>query len=168
MNPILKIFSRVLFKYGLNNADFGFVSNKLKQYPYSPSANNWLIPDEESHQFIELPFPRTNVLGLPFYNNFNLWAPSLYSNYISKRINKSYIMYLFHLIEFMDLSDGIPKELAVHPNIKTPVKEKLQKSGKILSNLTESYEVTCTRDFVNSLLINTCPASFVLLMVVNR
>ncbi|MFA6922791.1 MAG: polysaccharide deacetylase family protein [Bacteroidales bacterium] len=148
--PIIRILHGALFKNGLNNADFGTVTNKLEQYPYTPSANNWLVPDAKSHKFLELPFSRTNVLGLPFYNSFNLWAPSIYSNYISKKINKPYMMYLFHIIEFMDLSDGIPNELAVHPNIKISVKNKIQKSERIISNLMERYELINTRSFVNS------------------
>lgn len=151
MNPMLKVFHKVLFKGGLNNADFGFVSNKLKQYPYAPSPDDWLISDLKVRQFFELPFPRTNTFGLPFYNNFNLWAPSKYSNYVSKKINKPYMNYLFHIIEFMDLSDGIPKELGLHPSIKIPAKVKMQKSGKLLSNLITRYEPTCTREFINSL-----------------
>ena len=152
MNPILKTFHKLLFKKGLNNADFGLVSNKLKQYPYTPSVNNWLVPDDKINKFLELPFPRTNMLGLPFYNNFNLWTPSFYSDYISKKINKPYIMYLFHIIEFVDLSDAIPKELIAHPNVKSSVKEKLQKSEKIMSNLSNKYELTSTREYVKALL----------------
>jgi peptidoglycan/xylan/chitin deacetylase (PgdA/CDA1 family) len=155
MNPVLKIFNRMMFKNGLNNADFGCVDKKLKQYPYSPSLKNWLIPEVGSRKFIELPFSRTNVLSLPFYNNFNLWTPSIYSNYISKKIDKPYIMYLFHIIEFMDLSDGVPKELAVHPNIKTPVKNKLQNSERILSNLARQYMPIAARSYVDSLINNT-------------
>ncbi|MDD5570128.1 MAG: polysaccharide deacetylase family protein [Bacteroidales bacterium] len=157
--PLIKVFQSVLFKNGLNNADFGSVTNKLMQYPYIPSENNWLIPDTKSRQFLELPFPRTNVLGLPFYNCFNLWAPSIYTNYISKKTNKPYMMYLFHIIEFMDSSDGIPEELGVHPNIKTPVKDKIQKSERILSDLFECYELTRARDFVRLLLNNNCIAN---------
>ena len=63
-------------------------------------------------------------------------------------------MYLLHIIEFMDMSDFIPNELSVHPNIRTPVSNKIQKSKKILSNLVKQYELTSTRDFVMSFLKN--------------
>jgi len=153
MNPVLKNFNMLLFKRGVKNADFGFVTNRLKQYPYSPSESDWLQHDSCSH-FLELPFPRTNVFGLPFYNNFNLWAPTIYSDYISKNIKKPYMMYLFHLIEFMDLSDGIPSELAIHPNVKTSASIKIQKSGKLLSNLAQRYKHLSTRSFIDSIAKN--------------
>ena len=61
------------------------------------------------------------------------------------------MMYLFHSIEFMDLSDGLPEELAVHPNVKMPVRDKLGRSRAILSNLLKRYEWVRTREFVGSL-----------------
>lgn len=154
INPLLKISQNIFFKNGVNNADFGGVSSKLIQYPYYPDADNWLIQSRTERKLLELPLPRTNIFCLPFYNNFNLWAPSFYSNFISKHIKKENIVYLFHIIEFMDMTDCIPEELAVHPNIKIPVKIKMEKSGKLFSNLAERYEPTSTRNFVNSLLNN--------------
>ena len=152
MNPTLKISQNILFKNGVNNVGFGVVSRKFLQAPYIPSSSNWLVHSEKTRNFLELPLPRTNIFGFPFYNNFNLWAPSFYSNYISKHLRKDNIVYLFHIIEFMDMTDFIPKELAVHPNTKIPVKEKIHISGKLLSNLTERYEPICTRNFVSSFL----------------
>jgi peptidoglycan/xylan/chitin deacetylase (PgdA/CDA1 family) len=156
MNPMLKISQNIFFKNGVNNGDFGGVSRKLFHSPYFPHSNNWLIHSEKARNLLELPLPRTNLFGLPFYNNFNLWAPSFYSYYISKNIRKDNIVYLFHIIEFMDLTDNIPKELAVHPNIKIPVKAKMKKSGKLLANLLEHYEATSTRCFVSSKHLNLC------------
>ena len=151
LNPVLRTFHRLLFKNGLSNPDFGLVTSKLRQYPYRPSADNWLVPDAGAHPFWELPFPRTDVLALPFYNNFNLWAFPAYTDYVSKRIDRPYMMYLFHIIEFMDLSDDLPAELAVHPNVKMPVRDKLGKSKAIMSNLLERYEWVSAREFVGSL-----------------
>lgn len=151
LNPILRIFHRLLFKNGLSNPNFGFVSSKLKQYPYRPSRENWHVPQTGSRPFWELPFPRTNVLALPFYNNFNLWTLPAYTNFISKRIDKPYMMYLFHIIEFMDLTDGIPTELAVHPNVNMSVRDKLSRSKSIVSHLLKRYEWVAAREFVSSL-----------------
>jgi len=151
LNPVLKTFHRLIFKNGLSNPDFGLVTSKLRQYPYRPSADDWMVPDSVAHPFWELPFPRTDVLALPFYNNFNLWAFPAYSDYVSKRIDRPYMMYLFHIIEFMDLSDGLPAELAVHPNVKMSVRDKLAKSKAIVSNLLERHEWVRAREFVGSL-----------------
>lgn len=152
LNPTLRIFHRLLFKNGLSNPDFGFVSSKLRQSPYMPSAEDWLVPAAGTRHFWELPFPRTNALGLPFYNNFNLWAPPAFSTFFSKRIDRPYLMYLFHIIEFMDLSDGVPEELSVHPNVRMSVRNKREMSGRIVSSLLERYEVVRGRQFVGSLL----------------
>jgi peptidoglycan/xylan/chitin deacetylase (PgdA/CDA1 family) len=152
INPMIKTFNKILFKGGLSNANYGDVNHKLKQYPYVPSRNNWMIADEGSRHFVEFPFPRTNLFGLPFYNNFNLWTPFMYSKYASNKINRPYISYLFHIIEFMDITDGIPIELKRHPNVSTSVSEKLRKSGIIISSLMERYELISTRNFVDALL----------------
>ena len=61
------------------------------------------------------------------------------------------MMYLFHIIEFMDLSDDLPAEIAVQPNVKMPVRDKLGKSKAIMSNLLERYEWVSAREFVGSL-----------------
>ena len=152
LNPVLRIFHRQLFKNGLSNPDFGHVTRRLLQHPYFPSAGNWMVPDEGARQFLELPFPRTNILGLPFYNNFNLWALPPYTNYVSEHIARPYLMYLFHIIEFVDLSDGLPEELAAHPNVNMSVREKMKRSAGIVSRLMERYELVCARPFVGSLL----------------
>ena len=152
MNPLLKISQKVLFKNGISNGDFGGVSRKLKQNIYYPHSNNWIESSFEKKGILELPLPRTNSFGLPFYNNFNLWAPSFYSNYMSKSINKENLIYLFHIIEFIDMSDdGIPSELSIHPNIKKSVSTKMIQSEKLLSNLLERYSCLKTRDLVDDI-----------------
>jgi peptidoglycan/xylan/chitin deacetylase (PgdA/CDA1 family) len=147
MNIALKASQKVLFKNGVNNGDFGGVNSKLGHAPYFPDNTNWLIKGAK-RGIIELPLPRTNILGLPFYNNFNLWTPSVYTNYIAKRIKRSNIVYLFHIIEFMDMTDNIPGELSIHPNLKRPVKEKINKSYQFLDNLLNHYEHIPTKQLV--------------------
>ena len=152
LNPVLSVTHKLFFKNGLNNADFGGVNRNLKQIPYYPHKHNWMKLNDGKRKLMELPLPRTNFLSLPFYNNINLWAPFIYSNYISKKIKKNNIIYLFHIIEFMDIKDdNIPSELIVHPNVKCPVEKKLNKSQIIISNLLKRYHFVTTRNFLKSL-----------------
>jgi len=149
MNPLLKFSQNILFKNGVNNGDFGGVSRKLLQKPYVPHSDNWLISSNIKRDFLEIPLPRTNLFGMPFYNNFNLWAPVFYSNLMCKTINKDHIIYLCHIIEFMDMTDLIPKELILHPNIKTSAIKKINKTEKFISNLSKRYEPIKTRDLIS-------------------
>jgi peptidoglycan-N-acetylglucosamine deacetylase len=149
MNPVLQCTHKLFFKKGIKNAGFGQVTSKLFQQPYRPDPNNWLA-STHSRRFLELPLPRTPFFNLPFYHNFNLWAPALYTNLVSQNINRPFMVYLFHIIEFVDLGDNIPAALAVHPNLKKTVKEKIRFSDRILYNLSGRYEVMTTRSFVEN------------------
>lgn len=151
MNPLLKISHRFIFKNGLKNEGFGNITRKLPQKPYKPVKNNLLLKSNNNRKIWELPLPRTVILGLPFYNNFNLWIPFFFSNYFSSYIRKPYIVYLFHIIEFMDLKDNLPKELKLHPNLKTPLDIKLRRSDIIINNLCKHYELIKTREFMQKL-----------------
>ena len=154
MNPILKIVQNVVFKKGISNSGFGASTRKLKQKPYFPDLNNWLIDSKQKRSIIECPLPKTNFFSLPFYNNFNLWLPFFYSRTISKLIRKEHMIYLFHIIEFMDMTDDIPKELGIHPNIKKSHFHKIRQSGKIVENLIKRYQPISSKEFVN-LILNT-------------
>lgn len=140
MNTILAYGHEYLFKNGLKNEGFGYVTRKLPHEAYCPDKNNWQIISKNTDDFIEMPLPRTKLFGLPFYNNINLWAPELYSKFIAGTIQRKNLIYLFHAIEFVDLSDNIPIELASHPNLKIPVKEKMLRSEKIVRSLLKRYE----------------------------
>jgi len=148
MNPLLSITQRFIFKNGINHADFGGVSMKLPHNKYVPCRDNWLIKTKVKRDFNELTLPRTSLLGLPFYNNFNLWAPFIYSKIVSKSIKRDNIVYLFHIIEFMDMSDDIPKELIIHPNLKIDTYKKMNRAQIILTNLMKRYEFIETRKFI--------------------
>lgn len=139
MNPILEYGHKFLFKNGLEDKGFGYVSWDLPQEPYQPSNVNWQTKAETSEDFLEIPLPRTKFFGLPFYNNINLWAPAFYSYFISKTINRNKLIYLFHASEFVDMTDTIPKELECHPNMKLHVGIKIRKSEKIVKNLLKRY-----------------------------
>jgi len=144
MNPILEYGHKYLFKNGLENKGFGYVTRKLPHEPYYPSSDNWQKNSKTSENFLEIPLPRTKLFGLPFYNNINIWTPELYSQFIAGTIRRNSLVYLFHAIEFVDLSDNIPKELSSHPNIKIPVKEKIKRSEKILKTLLNRYAISRT------------------------
>lgn len=155
MNPILKYGQKYIFKNGIENEGFGEVTRKTPTRPYYPSSGNWNNPSDKNQSVLELPLPRTNNFGIPFYNNFNLLIPQFYSKFLANRINRSHLVYLFHIIEFMDVTDNVPKELIVHPNLKRPLKEKLKLSEDIISNLYKRYELKQTADFVNNILHTT-------------
>jgi len=147
MNPLLSITRKFLFKSGLPNADFGVVNSTLPVRVYRPHVNNWLR-SHVTRDFLELPLPRTRF-ALPFYNNFNLWAPGLYSNLASNTIDRPYLVYLFHIIEFMDSTDPtVPKELIVHPNLKKTASHKIKRSREIIRALSKNYRVQKTRDYI--------------------
>lgn len=151
MNPLLKLSQHILFKNGVNNGDFGGVSSSLSHLPYTPHKKNWIHKSSDRRKLTELPLPRTKLLGIPFYNNFNLWAPSVYSDIISLNIHRPVLVYLFHIIEFMDLTDDIPEELSMHPNLKIPLKTKIGRSKKILDRLMKRYISSGTRELVREM-----------------
>jgi hypothetical protein len=153
MNPFLKATHKFIFKNGLKNEGFGHVSARLPHTWYSPSEANWLEMNS-SGNFLELPMPRTNLFQLPFYHNFNLWSPNLYSNIASNTIVRPYLVYLFHIIEFMDMQDQLPRALGVHPNLKMPVKEKLARSNKMMINLSKKYTNVSTEVFIESKIVS--------------
>lgn len=149
MNFVLKVSHKMLFKNGLKNEGFGQVTSKLPHMPYTPDKSDWLTPGS-GRKIIELPLPRTPFFQLPFYHNFNLWSPSIYSDVVSKSIRKPCLVYLFHIIEFMDMKDNIPNELSVHPNFKVSVGQKLKRSKTIMDNLMKRYAITKTGDFCSN------------------
>ena len=144
---IMNYFAKLKNK-NINKNSWGNITSKLPHNPYFPNTIDWL-DSKEKRKIIELPLPRTKILGLPFYNNFNLWAPNIYSNYFSKTINRDCLVYLFHLIEFVDLNDDIPKELSIHPNLNTPIENKIKNSKLILNNLLKRYDCVRTKDYLD-------------------
>jgi peptidoglycan-N-acetylglucosamine deacetylase len=148
MNPILHNTHKFLFKGGLKNDGFGHVTRRLPRRPYIPASSDWLIPSRDRN-ILELPLPRTALFSLPFYHNFNLWAPSLFANLAARQIKSPYLLYLFHIIEFMDLTDDIPRALSVHPNLKTSVRDKIKASDRIISNLLKRYSHMRTSEYID-------------------
>ena len=149
MNPVIKYGHKYIFKNGLENEGFGEATRKIPQKPYFPNSENWLKPDDKIQSLLELPLPRTKIIGMPFYNNFNLLTPKVYTRLVTRKIKKPCLVYLLHIIEFMDLSDNIPGELIVHPNLKIPVSKKIDYTREIISTLCNRYELTKTSDLIN-------------------
>jgi peptidoglycan/xylan/chitin deacetylase (PgdA/CDA1 family) len=137
MIPALKYGKKILLKGNIKSDGFGYVGHRLPHEPYE------IMPD-----LAELPLPRLKFSGLPFYNNFNLWAPAFYSSIVSKTIRRKTLVYLFHAVEFVDMSDNLPKEISNHPNIKMPLKVKLARSEKIVRELLERYEPMLSGGFI--------------------
>jgi hypothetical protein len=88
---------------------------------------------------------------LPFYNNFLLSLGAPASRYLVSCARQRHLVYLFHLIEFVDLSDGLPSELRRHPNVRTKVTDKIRLMKETLSLLARRYEIQQTRDFVTAI-----------------
>lgn len=68
------------------------------------------------------------------------------------------VVYLFHLIEFVDFSDGVPSELAMHPNLKFPAVQKIHVMRNLVLELKKRYEAMRTLEFLHSFQQETCKA----------
>lgn len=150
LNPLIKMYNKLKSKDKDVRYCFGENSKLLLSYPYFPSNENWLRKTSY-RKIMELPMPRTNILNLPFYSNFHLMAPKFYRKFALKHIKVNYFVYLFHLIEFVDLKDKVPKELSIHPNLQLNKNEKLNIIGNIVSTITKRYLPVRTNEFVNKI-----------------
>ena len=68
-----------------------------------------------------------------------------------RQMRQPCVVYLMHLIEFVDFSDGIPVELKVHPNLKTPAVKKIQILRGIVRGLQKQYSALKTMDYIHDL-----------------
>lgn len=150
LNPMLRAKNSIFHGKGLAHMGFGAASNRLPANPYTPAEGDWLKPASENGGFWELPLPRT-FCDLPFYNNFNLWAPGFYNRIVSRMIRSRCVVYLFHLVEFMDMSDGLPGAVSAHPNLKVRAGKKIAKSNQILNELKKKYKPASTMRFLRTL-----------------
>lgn len=96
---------------------------------------------------LEIPMPATRLLRFPFYNNFHLAAGEIYRKLAVRRMDQGCFPYLFHLIEFYGLEDGLRRDLAVHPNVRTPVRVKLARMRDTLLTLRRKYRIVRTDEF---------------------
>lgn len=145
-NPLFRVYHRL---FSASRTYNGLVqgSRRVPQRPYYPSPDNWIESGPE-RALLELPLPRVGPAGLPFYNNFLLSMGRTASRYLVSRARQQHLVYLFHLIEFVDSSDGLPSELRRHPNVQTGVTDKIRLMKETLSILARRYEFQRTKDFV--------------------
>ncbi len=146
LNPLFRIYHRCFSRGGTHN---GLVqsSRRAPRRPYYPSSENW-VEAGPPRRILELPLPRVGAMGWPLYNNFLLSAGPTWTQHLIARASDWYLVYRFHLIEFVDLSEGLPGALRRHPNVHLSVKEKIGRMKATLSQLAQRYDVQRTTDFV--------------------
>lgn len=145
LGPLMK-FYHWIFSKGAASSGYDGGLRMSPQKPYFPDRADHLLPGP-SRKLIEIPLPRSR-LGLPFYHNFHLAAGGLYRHFdllCSRMVNAPY---LFHLIEFCDLSDDLPPALAVHPNVRIAVRRKLGSVKNIIQFFQKCYRIARTDEFV--------------------
>ena len=79
-------------------------------------------------------------------------AGSAYRRLSFSLMNQTQIVYLIHLIEFVDLTDGVPFALKVHPNLQKPASAKIAFLEETMRILNEKYEPRRTDIFVQNLI----------------
>ena len=144
LGPAMKYYHR-FFRHGNAKSGYDGGVRPVPQEPYYPDRTDHLSAGGR-RGLLEVPLPRS-YFGLPFYHNFHLMAGALYRNMDLSFERKTPFPYLFHLIEFCDLSDGIPAELAVHPNLRKPARLKIQAIKKTLNLFKKQYRIMRTDDF---------------------
>ncbi len=145
--PAIKAYHKIFSKKTVTR-EFGSGSFRIPKAPYFPDANNWRVPQQSPRKILEIPITRSTRWSLPFYNNFHLSAGPIYRNCSFSWMGHGQIVYLMHLIEFVDMTDGLPDRLAVHPNVKKPWRSKCDFLGETLDRIMEKYEPVKTLDYV--------------------
>jgi hypothetical protein len=99
-----------------------------------------------------LEFPTPTCLGVPFYNNLNLYLPQPFRDWIGMGgAALGLSPYLFHLIEFADYETDkmlLPPAVLRHPNIKIPLREKIRFGGKVIQHFKKRFTVELTKDCI--------------------
>jgi peptidoglycan/xylan/chitin deacetylase (PgdA/CDA1 family) len=146
LNPLFRLYHRC---WSTGDTHNGLVqhSRLAPRRPYFPSRENW-IDAGPPRAILELPLPRVGACGWPFYNNFLLSVGPGWARRLVAQARQRHLVYLFHLIEFVDLSDGLPDAIRRHPNVQVSVRDKIQRMNAIVSQLRQRYEVQRTTDFV--------------------
>tara|TARA_B100000686_G_scaffold353865_1_gene461192 strand:- start:5192 stop:6031 length:840 start_codon:yes stop_codon:yes gene_type:complete len=95
-------------------------------------------------------FSIPNFFGLPFYNNLNLYYPRLFQNWlVTLGVRKKCSPYLFHLIEFVEFEKDrkfLPKAIWQHPNLKRPLKQKLEFAENLIARFKKEGPVVLARN----------------------
>ena len=154
LNPLIKLFHKISSKESVYSG-FGECSSAIPSEPYIPLKENWLKRGKE-RAFIEYPLPRTRIFNLPYYSNYHLTIPDYIFDSFFKVIERPFLVYLFHIIEFAEMTDKIPNVLKRHPNLQTPFKKKLSRLEFIVKSILNNYQCVLTKHitFKNSIISN--------------
>lgn len=117
----------------------------LPRTPYYPDRRRWTRRGA-ARPIVEIPLPRSRILGLPFYSSFHLAAGALYRTMATALMRQPHVVYLVHLVEFVDLSDGLPAALRVHPGVRTAAAVKTRALEATIEMLKKRYRVVTTAD----------------------
>src|SRR6267143_2243375 len=124
---------------------FGEASRGLSRSIYYPAKAAWTRKGP-ARSIVEIPLPRTRVFNLPFYSNFHLATGALYRAMAVALMNQPYFVYLVHLVEFTDLSDGLPARLRVHPNVTTEAGVKVRALDETLRRIVRRYQIVTSAE----------------------
>src|SRR5712691_5578493 len=148
LHPAMRIYRRA-FSGRVAPDSFGEAGMGLSRSPYYPSSGKWTRKGP-ARPIVELPLARTRILNLPFYNNFHLATGALYRAISVALMNEPYFVYLVHLVEFTDLSDGLPAQLGVHPNVKTEAAIKVRVLRDMILQIMRRYQIVTSMQAVRA------------------
>jgi hypothetical protein len=146
LQPMMDVYRRV-FGGRSPPASFGEASMSLPRAPYHPARRRWTHKGR-IRPIVEIPLPRTRILGLPFYSTFHLAAGRLYRAMATALMRQPHVVYLVHLVEFVDLGDGVPTALRVHPGVSTAAAVKMHALAATIETLKKRYRVVTSADVV--------------------
>ncbi len=150
LQPLMKVYYRWFTKKKFSE-EFGQGSSRIPSEPYFPSREDWRMPAPVSSGFLEIPLPRSPHFCLPFYNNFHLQAGSLARRFSVRGMKAPTLVYLIHLIELVDESDGVPRALRVHPTVRMSWRKKILALEETLDQLCKKYRPMRMDRFAESL-----------------
>jgi peptidoglycan-N-acetylglucosamine deacetylase len=148
LHPAMKLYRRV-FGGRSPPASFGEASVGLPRAPYYPARRRWTRKGP-ARPIVEIPLPRTRILGLPFYSTFHLAAGAPYRAMATALVRQPHVVYLVHLVEFVDLSDGLPPALRVHPSISTATAAKVRALEATIGRLERRYHIATGDEVVRA------------------
>jgi hypothetical protein len=148
LHPAMRIYRRAFAGRPVPDG-FGEASMGLSRAIYYPSKERW-TREGPARPIVEVPLPRTRIFNLPFYSNFHLATGALYRAMSVALMNEPYFVYLVHLVEFTDLSDGLPARLRVHPNVRTKAAVKVQALKGTILNIMRRYRIVKSAEAVRA------------------
>ena len=154
LHPAMRVYRRIVSERTAAG-EFGAASIGLPRDIYYPGREDWTRKGEP-RALVEVPLPRTRMLSLPFYSNFHLATGSLYRALSVALMNQPYFVYLVHLVEFTDLSDGLPPQLRAHPNVRTETAVKLNALRDTILSIMKRYRIVTSAQAVGDFKTGGC------------